>query len=519
MSTITGSIRAAKVWINAVIRDARGVKIGFCGTGIDITDFLKSVLQPADSNALTILVDGGGVIAAHPNVEYVLRNANAKDNAEKLTIYALLASAAEGETLRSALRNLAAGSNEVVSLPLTVEGRRYLAAVSFLASIDWYNIVLVDTARVLRFRDLLPLALTIIASLLLVLLAVALMLSRAVLRPLSALASASREISEGRYGVQLPVTRADEIGQLTRAFNAMSATVKDTTAGLETRVEERTRELTRSHRALEESQRLIMESLAYAQRLQNGILPGNDALARALPDRLVLYLPRDVVGGDFYLVRSFPGRLVAAVLDCMGHGVPGAFMTMTVHAVLNHILDAVCNDDPARIIAELDRLLRETLHREEPDARLDSGLDIALCVCAPERGAATFAGAGLPLFVWNGREVTEVKGDTRKVGYRLPGTRSANARPGAAWTNHPVGLEEKTALYLTTDGFLDQAGGDRGFGFGRQRFIGMIGAHAALPMAEQEAAFRSALGAYRGAQSQRDDITVLGFSPGKGGIA
>ncbi|HYW83094.1 MAG TPA: HAMP domain-containing protein, partial [Spirochaetia bacterium] len=381
-------IRAAKVWINAVLRDAHGVKIGLCGSGIDISDFLKSVVQPADSNALTILVDRAGAIAAHPNVAHVLRNATAKGIEAKLTIYGLLASAAEGEALRSALRDLTAGSSEVVSLPLTVEGRPYLAAVSFLGSIDWYNIVLVDSARVLRFKDLLPLALTIVASLLLVLLAVALMLSRAVLRPLSALASASRQISEGRYGVQIPVTRADEIGQLTGAFNALSATVRDTTAGLETRVEERTRELTRSNRALEESQRLIMESLVYAQRLQNGILPGKEALARTLPEHLVIYLPRDLVGGDLYLVRRLSDRLVTAVIDCMGHGVPGAFMAMTVHAVLNHILDAVCSDDPARIIGELDKALRETLHRDESDVRLDSGLDIAVCVYQRDKEAA-----------------------------------------------------------------------------------------------------------------------------------
>jgi serine phosphatase RsbU (regulator of sigma subunit) len=510
-------IRAAKVWINAVMRDARGAKIGLCGSGIDISDFLKSVLQPADSNALTILVDRAGVIAAHPNVAYVLRNANAKGTEAKLTIYDLLARAGEGEALRSAMRDLAAGGNEVVSLPLTVEGRPYLAAVSFLGSIDWYNIVLVDTARVLRFTDLLPLALTIVASLLLVLLAVALMLSRVVLRPLSALASASRQISEGRYGVQIPVTRADEIGQLTGAFNAMSATVRDTTAGLETRVEERTRELTRSHRALEESQRLIMESLVYAQRLQNGILPGKEALARTLPEHLVIYLPRDLVGGDIYLVRRFSDRLVAAVIDCMGHGVPGAFMTMTVHAVLNHILDAVCSDEPARIIAELDNALRETLHREEADLRLDSGLDIAVCVCWTEKGTAAFAGAGLPLFVWNGHEVAEVKGDTRKVGYRSRRTGAGRLRSGPAWTDHSVAVERDTALYLATDGFLDQAGGDKGFGFGRRRFVEMIGSYAALTMTEQERAFRSTLGAYRGAVSQRDDITILGFRPGKGG--
>ncbi|HYW85768.1 MAG TPA: SpoIIE family protein phosphatase, partial [Spirochaetia bacterium] len=126
------------------------------------------------------------------------------------------------------------------------------------------------------------------------------------------------------------------------------------------------------------------------------------------------------------------------------------------------------------------------------------------------------AGAGLSLFVWNGREVAEVKGDVHRVGYRSPRGGPGNPGSGSAWTNHTVAVERDTALYLATDGFLDQAGGDRGFGFGRQRFVDMIGSRAALTMAEQEREFRSALSAYRGAMSQRDDITVLGFRPGKG---
>jgi serine phosphatase RsbU (regulator of sigma subunit) len=304
------------------------------------------------------------------------------------------------------------------------------------------------------------------------------------------------------------VTRTDEIGQLTRTFNAMSATVKDTTQGLESRVQERTRDLTRSNRALEESQRLIMESIAYAQRVQAGILPGPDTLASAFPDHLLLYLPRDVVSGDFYFVRSFGDHAVAGVIDCMGHGVPGAFVTMTVHAVLSHVLDAVCNTDPARIIAELDRELRDTLHRDETDLRLDSGLDISLCVVSSGRPTLEFAGAGLPLFVSDGRKIAEVKGDLRRVGYR-------NAGSGAAWTTRTVSVSPTTSLYLVTDGFLDQSGGDKGFGFGRQRFIEMIAATAGLPMREQEAAFASALRSYQGPRAQRDDITVFGFTPAR----
>ena len=343
-----------------------------------------------------------------------------------------------------------------------------------------------------------------LASLLLLLMVVALILSRAVLHPLSALAAASQKIAEGHYGIQIPAARSAELGQLTNAFNAMSATVKSTTDGLEMSVQERTRELTRANHALQESQDLILESLAYARRIQASILPGADVLARIVPEHLVIYSPRDVVGGDFYFVRQFADRFVAAVIDCMGHGVPGAFMSMTVHAVLSHILDAVCSDDPARIISELDSNLRDTLHRDTSERRLDSGLDIGLCVCSPAEGTAVFAGAGLPLFVGGGRGAIEVKGGHRRVGYRRPGT-------GEPWVNRPVLLGPSSTLYLVTDGFLDQAGGRQGFGFGRQRFLELIDGLAGRPLREQEAACRQALGAWQGAQPQRDDITMVGF--------
>ena len=159
-------------------------------------------------------------------------------------------------------------------------------------------------------REFLPLAATIAASLILVLLAVAFTLSRAVLRPLSALASASREISQGRYGVRLAVTRRDEIGQLTRSFNEMSATVQEATTGLETRVRERTRELTEANRALEDSQRLISESLSYARRLQAGILPAGER-ARARPSRALRLLHAARRGGGRLLQLPCPCRTVS----------------------------------------------------------------------------------------------------------------------------------------------------------------------------------------------------------------
>ena len=203
-------IGSTKVWINAIMKDDGGGKIGICGTGIDISDFLLQVMQPESSNATVILVDRSGNITAHPNFAYVLRNAEAAQSASrKLTVYDLLAGAEQKASLASAISDLAAGRQETISLPLTVEGRPFLAAVASMPSIDWYNMVLVDTSRVMRASDFFPLGATMLVSLLLLLLVVAVLLGRVVLRPLSALAAASRDIASGRYGVQLPVTRSE----------------------------------------------------------------------------------------------------------------------------------------------------------------------------------------------------------------------------------------------------------------------------------------------------------------------
>jgi phosphoserine phosphatase RsbU/P len=497
------TIKSIRVWINAVMRDASGAKIGIGGTGIDLTDFLQEVLRSGTKDALIMLVDSAGVIQAHPTLAYVERNATAQNAAEKLTVYDLLRTPGEAQKLRSALDVLRAGRSQVVSLPLDVEGRRYLAAAAFMPEIAWFNIVLVDTTGVVGFRDLLPFGATVVASLLLVLVAVAITLSRAVLRPLSALAAASREISSGRYGVSLPVSRKDEIGQLTRSFNEMSRKVHESTVGLEAKVAERTRELTEANGALESSQALIMESLAYARRLQGGILPAEQSLRSALAEHFVIYSPRDVVGGDFYVFHRSAGYFVAAVVDCMGHGVPGAFMTMSAHAVLSHVLDSIGSDDPSRILAALDGSLRETLHAEGEDGRLDAGLDIALCVCRPD-GSVTFAGAGLPLYYWDGKKVGELKGERRRVAYR-------SSRSAPVWTSQPLHLGPEGCLYLTTDGFLDQAGGGKGYGFGAARFVALIESSVSLPLDRQADAFRRCLAAWQDARPQRDDISVFAF--------
>ena len=265
------------------------------------------------------------------------------------------------------------------------------------------------------------------------------------------------------------------------------------------------RELQTTNGELEESQERIMESLNCAQVIQGSILPRNESFDRLFSDWLTIYKPCDIVGGDLYWLREINGRLLLAVIDCTGHGVPGAIMTMTVNSVLNHVVDTISADDPARILKELNRVLQETLHfRRDDKSMVDAGLDIILCCIDPTTRSMICAGAGLSLYLLTDGTVTEIKGERQGIGY-------STSNPDSVYTNHVRDLGAATTCYATTDGFFDESGGEKGFGFGRQRFKDMIRKYAHYPLQKQKEYFVQTLDEWRGTRKQRDDITAIGF--------
>jgi len=499
------AINAAKVWFNVVIRDASGRKIGVGGGGVDITAFIRDVVTPMDKDISAIVVDASGVIQAHADRAIMEHNASAVDDAKKITLYSLTTDPESAARLKRALADLSAGREGVEAFPVILGGGRALAAVSAISEIGWFNVVLVDVSRVVGDRVFWPLFVLIMASLLLVIVSITYLIGRMVVAPLVGLTRASKDMAAGRYGVKLPVTRGDEIGQLTASFNLMTEQVRDHTENLETRVRTRTAELTVANEELSESRQRIMESLRYARSIQRAVLPGRDALDAVFAEHMELYQPRDLVGGDLYFFREFPDHVLYAVLDCTGHGVPGAFMAMTIHAVLGHVTGVIGHDDPAVILRETDRVLRETLGLAADENVLDCGLEIALCCYNRATGGLVFAGAGLSLFILGPGGLREIKGDRQRLGFR-------QAFAGREYTAHVVGDTRGLRFYATTDGFLDEGGGEKGYGFGEKRFGEMLLAHAAIPMAAQAALFEETLSAHRGERKQRDDITLIGFA-------
>ncbi len=499
-------LNVTKVWINTVVREG-DAKIGLGGTGLELDTFIQAVLGEDREGVVTLLLDRAGAIKAHHDRSYIDFNTVAKDSAEHSTLYRLLASPGEQVRLRERLEQLGAGRAPVAALDLTVEGQPYLAAIAYLPDIQWFAVALVDIGHVYSLWRFAPLALLQVVSLLLLAAAMTVLLNRLVLGPLSRLHRSTQAIAAGDYGQLAAVDSGNEIGDLTRAFNEMTLKMRRYTDRLEQLVEERTQALARSNQQLAETHEQVLDSIRYALLIQQAILPRPELLERVLDEYFVIWKPRDLVGGDFYFCRADERGCLLVVADCTGHGVPGAFMTMAVNAVLNHVTSALCADDPVRILQETNRQLRATLRQDDMGEGFENSLDAGVCYWAWSERQLRFAGARIDLVFQDADGVlTVIRGDSRSLGCRHPDSE----------TGFACHLIERTAgrvFYLTTDGLLDQAGGGKGYGFGHRRFQEALCADGGQSLAARRVLLEQALAAYQGGRSQRDDITVLGFRP------
>lgn len=269
---------------------------------------------------------------------------------------------------------------------------------------------------------------------------------------------------------------------------------------LEQKVEERTKELI-------EKNMKIMDSIDYAKRIQESILPTTEQLESLFNDYFLLWRPRDIVGGDFYWSKRIgEDDYLIAVGDCTGHGVPGALMSMLSISVLNHVVDYECKDDPGFILKKLNQFIKETLNQDSLEGTTDDGLDIGLCYIKKGK-ELIFSGAKCSLYVATyGKDVAIYNGDKRSIGYR----RTAKE---FVYTNQVVPISKEQRFYMSTDGFFDQNGGPKDYSFGKKRFLSLINMYYEFPLSEQKKLFEQQLEMFMGGETQRDDITVIAFRP------
>ena len=353
-------------------------------------------------------------------------------------------------------------------------------------------------------------------------------------KPLLKITGAIATVDPGRPGALLIEQprrhQGDELGLLVTTVNALltesqaglrgrdaaEAELAALARDLEQRVLDRTAELARekeeverANTQLEGANRFISDSIRYASRIQTALLPDAAALDGAVDDITIGWRPFDIVGGDYYWTGKFGGTSVIAVMDCTGHGVPGAFMTAVVSSILARILHHHGHDDPAVILALLNVLVKSALRQDRADAPANDGLDAAICVLDHDRGVATFAGANLPLMVWSDGRMRVIKGDRRSLGYR-------DSAADATFTSHAIPITAGAIFYLFTDGLIDHMGGPSTRLFGRRRLQETLAGVGHLPLEQQKEHLLATLERWRGSQPWRDDMTFIAFRP-KGG--
>jgi len=257
-----------------------------------------------------------------------------------------------------------------------------------------------------------------------------------------------------------------------------------------------------------ERNRHIMQSIDYASVIQRSMLSGSEAaLARCLADACLVWEPRDTVGGDFYQFIEYEDGWFAAVADCTGHGVPGAFLTLIAHSALAQALGRFGPRDPARLMGEVSRNLKAALGQHDGAAAASNdGLDAAFLWYETSAGTLRYAGARTPLLrVEPGQAGVEIiDADRLGLGY-------LDTPMDATWTLREVQLRPGTVLMTCTDGLIDQVGGPKNIAFGKRRVREALLRHRAMPMRELGDALMQELADYQGHQFRRDDLTFFGF--------
>jgi serine phosphatase RsbU (regulator of sigma subunit) len=496
------TLKVTNLWINVQVRNAAGIPLGLVGTGMQLDRFLKTMLAQRSAGAMSFIVDAQGRIVAHPDPDKIEYGAMGKHDLSR-TVFADLSANRDRENLAQMLTETRRRGSEVSPLHVATDQGMRMMALAHLPELGWTVVSSVNPAADgILSSDILNMALMGGAVLLiLVILALTLGFDRLVLHPLLVLTDSAGKIATGEYETRLQSNRSDEIGDLSRAFDSMASQVQAHTRELERRVAERTKELEATHAKLADTHRQLTESIRYASLIQRVILPDRQLGERLRGQYFVVWHPRDVVGGDFYLYRECSEGCLFGVIDCAGHGVPGAFMTMIAHAALERATLEQDWSNPAALLESTDKAVRAMMPDTTRLERLATSMDIGLCFIEWKTATVHFSGAHIDLFTARGSDIRCFKGDRGGV----------NDRRRRNFTCQTMNLEPGTVFYLVTDGILDQSGGERGLPFGRTGFENWLRAHSELSLETQEKSLAAALEGYMGRYPQRDDITVLAF--------
>jgi len=296
--------------------------------------------------------------------------------------------------------------------------------------------------------------------------------------------------------LKITMDHALETYNLKRQNRRLFEDLKEANLTLEKKVIARTQKI--------ESQRKeITDSIQYASRIQSALLPPEEELDLLLPSYFILNKPRNIVSGDYYWLAQKDNKIVVAVADCTGHGVPGAFMSILGIAYLNEILNQSpviqANEILNRLRAQIIKSLRQTGKADE--AR--DGMELALCMVDFDNKSLQYSGAFRPLYLIRDNEIIELKGDSMPIGIYNDEELSFN--------NEEVTFKENDIIYMFTDGYVDQLGGPDRKTFKSAKFKQLLIRIHQKPMQEQKDILEKEYEQWKRDIEQIDDIMVMGI--------
>jgi serine phosphatase RsbU (regulator of sigma subunit) len=288
---------------------------------------------------------------------------------------------------------------------------------------------------------------------------------------------------------------------------------------------------------IEEQNYRITQSISYAREIQKALFPPQETLNQYIPESFIFFKPVDMVSGDFYWFREMTNnqtahlrdltdteqkqvispeenggflpikgdKFIISAVDCTGHGVPGAFMSMIGYNLLDSITTSGTSH-PDRILEKLNKGVRRTLKQEEGNNQ--DGMDIALCVINKKNRTVEFAGANNPVIYIQNDKLNIIKGDRLAIG----GTQKKNL--DRKYTSHLIKVDKPTWFYILTDGFIDQFGGERGRKFLLKNFKELAYEIHTKPMKEQKEILENTFNEWKGQEDQIDDVLIIGFKLG-----
>lgn len=274
-------------------------------------------------------------------------------------------------------------------------------------------------------------------------------------------------------------------------------------------LEESYKELAHKNFIIEENNKDIRDSITYSKRIQQAILPKIENIDQVLPNFFIHFQPKDIVSGDFYWqaqVSTTPTDgspqekiIVMAAVDCTGHGVPGALMSIIGSTILNQTITSTAVNSPADALDYLNKELNNNLK----DIR--DGMDMSLVAINFRQLKLQYAGANNPIYIIRNKVVTELKPDKQAIG------NDADHKHDKKFTNQIFDLQKNDAVYLFTDGYADQFGGPKGKKFGYRNFQNLLIEISDLPMVEQKTRIQQAHLDWKGSLGQVDDICIIGI--------